>query len=148
MASIVGSWTYTGRPGTESLDAVRFLVGDVDPSDKQVGDEEISWAITQEANTTLAAALICEHLCGRYSREVNSSSSDLNRAYATKATAYAAKAKALRAKGNSWAAPGVTVTGLPYAGGISIDDAKTIDEDTDRPAPRFDTDQFKNSQGY
>jgi hypothetical protein len=148
MAAIVGDWTYTGLPGTNDIDAVRFLVGDVDPDDKQVGDGEITWAASQEANTTLAAALVCEHLAGRYSREVNSSSSDLNRAYATKATAYASKAKTLRLRGTGWLAPGVTVTGKPYAGGISIDDTETIDDDSDRPSPRFDTGDFDNTQGY
>jgi hypothetical protein len=56
------------------VDAVRLLVGDVDPSEAQLQDEEINFLITTWADkNTLyyAASMAAETIAARYTREIN-----------------------------------------------------------------------------
>ena len=44
------SFTYSGNPETSTLDAVRFMIGDTNPCDPLLQDEEINYLIGQHAN--------------------------------------------------------------------------------------------------
>lgn len=39
------SFTYSGNPETSTLDAVRFMIGDTNPCDPLLQDEEINYLI-------------------------------------------------------------------------------------------------------
>lgn len=50
------SWTYSADPSSSPKDAVRWLVGDTDPDDQLVQDEEINWNLTQYGGEIYRAA--------------------------------------------------------------------------------------------
>ena len=58
------TWNYSGDPSLSSRDAVRFLIGDTDPNDPLVTDEEIAYALGRFTEPELAGAI-----CLRESRE-------------------------------------------------------------------------------
>src|SRR6185312_7119498 len=49
-------WTYSGDPRASDKDAVRFWMGDTDPTDKQVMDGEINYGLTIYSDPKLCAA--------------------------------------------------------------------------------------------
>ncbi len=124
------TWTYGGDPAANTRDEVRFLVGDTDSTDTQVTDAEISWALADASNTTLAAAQIAEAIAAKYARFVSKSVGDLSIQYAQRQQHYAELAARLKAKGSR---RGV----VPYAGGISQADKETQEDDSDRVQPSF-----------
>jgi len=66
------TWEYA-YPAASSKDAVRFLIGDTNPDDIQLQDEEIDWLLLQETNVYLAASHACRNLAAKYAREVTKS---------------------------------------------------------------------------
>lgn len=56
--------TYSGDPSASNVDMVRFLISDT-ASPFVVTNEEIAWAVTQETDNYLAAAVIADLLAGR-----------------------------------------------------------------------------------
>lgn len=137
--NIVGNWTYTGQPADSNTDAVRFLMGDTDPSDKLVGDEEIAFALTNEGDIFAAASLVCDHLAARFAREADTSvGGEIQRALSQRSAAFAARAKELRTK--------LTRRAGFYAGGISIADRDTNEDDTDWARGGIQRGQFTNNE--
>jgi hypothetical protein len=55
------TYTYTGQPATDSKDAVRFTLADMnrDGLGWMLTDEEILWTLTQEGNNVYRAAARC-----------------------------------------------------------------------------------------
>lgn len=136
------SWSYTGNPALSNRDAVRFLVQDtVEPVPPAVGlveDEEINWALTQQTNLYLAAALVARAIGARFSGKADEKQvGDLRIKHADTAKRYFTLADALTAQAG-------TVGGLaaPYFGGISYDDKKIDEDDSDRVVPAFRVNQF------
>lgn len=129
------AWTYSGDPAGSNRDEVRFLCGDTDTNDQLVNDAEIAWAITEEGNNQAAAANICEHLASKFARKVDKTVGPTKLLMSQKSTAFAERANELRGR--------VAVIGAtPYAGGISIADKQTYEDDTDRVEPFFGRRQF------
>lgn len=64
------SWSYDPSQPT-SRDRVRRLLGDVNPSDQLVQDEEIDYVLTQFPNPYLAAADLARGLAAEMSRDVS-----------------------------------------------------------------------------
>lgn len=56
------SASYSNDPSTSDKDSVRFLVGDVGPTNFDFSDEEIVFLLEQECNFWLAAAVLCDKL--------------------------------------------------------------------------------------
>lgn len=107
------AWTYSGNPATSLRDQVRFLIGDTDPDDPLLQDEEIDWLLAQSNQNVLAAAAeACQAISARYSRQADRQVGDLRIALSQKAEAYAKRAQEFRAK-----LP--IATGTPFAGGIN-----------------------------
>lgn len=137
---IVGQGTYEGNPASSDLDWVRFRIGDVDPRDWLMGNDEITAILAEQTNRWLAAAECAEHIAARLSREADTSINGpgaQNRSLSQRAAAYERLAKRLRQRAGFQA--------VPYAGGISIDDKDTEVADTDRPADVFTADQWNNT---
>jgi hypothetical protein len=124
------TWSYSGNPASSELDEVRFLVGDTDTTDQLVQNEEISWALTEEANPRMAAARVALALALKFSRKADKQVGDLRIAYSSLYKHYLEVAEALKADA-------ATVGVVPYAGGISISDKDTVENDTDRYRPSF-----------
>lgn len=73
------SWTYSGNPATSSRDEIRFLVGDTDPSDQLVEDEEIDYVLSihadpgaNQSNYTAAAA-VAQAIAARFAKKLDKS---------------------------------------------------------------------------
>jgi len=125
------TWTYSAVPACCPKDAVRFWIGDTDPDDPLVTDEEIVFALQSEgSNTKLAAAEILMALAAKFSRAVDTKLGDYSVSLSKKADAFAARAKQFKSEGQLSSA-------LPYAGGISVSDKVMQMEDTDRVRPYF-----------
>ena len=143
------TWTYDGSPGTataaERRDAVRLLVGDTDTNDQLATDEEITFALSQgNDNVYLAGGIIARSISASFARRADMSIEGLRVQYSQRASGYEKLAIKLdreaKRKGGSLAAPA--------AGGISIDQMDSVEDDDDRPRPSFRRKQFDNPPGY
>jgi hypothetical protein len=124
------SWTYTNNPANVTLDALRFAIGDTDTSDKQLTDEELNYLLTEHTTTLSAAVAAVQSLIAKYSRFVSKSVGDLQISYGQRITNYEILLRTLRQRTALTLAP-------PFAGGISIADKKSTEDDTDRTVPHF-----------
>lgn len=127
------TWSYNTTLAS-AQDQVRFYSGDTDSAAAiTLSDEEVLGAITLAGSARAAAALICENLAGRYSTQGKMLRDDLGQQidYGERAAFFQARAKALRSR--------VSLTAIPFAGGIShaTKDAQT--DSTDRVRPAFTT---------
>lgn len=120
-------WSYSNNPASSSKDAVRFLIQDVNTSKQLVQDEEIEWAVDQEANIYMAAARVCRTLVLKAGGQKRKRISDFDISYDP--TMYATLAGSLEARGAGHQ--------LPYCGGISIGDKLAQQSDTDAVSPSF-----------
>lgn len=125
-----GTWTYSGNPATDSKDAVRWLVGDVDGSTQLVSDEEILFALSMRGNRFAAGALVADQIAGALGRLADKKVvGDFELDYLARAGRYRDLADRLRAQ--------AAIGAAPYAGGISAADKQQVANDSDRTAPAF-----------
>ena len=127
------TWSYSMDPSASDKDAVRYLTGDTCFDSQQTTDEEIAWALTEEANVYLAAARVCRSIAAMYARRADRSVGDLRISYTSIRDQYDTLAKDLEARG---ATRGATI----YVGGISESDKETVEENEDRVEPAFERD--------
>lgn len=133
------AWTYTGNPADSDRDAVRFLIGDTDTTDEQLQDAEIDWLLTEQGSVYGAAIESARALSAKYARQVTKSVGDLKLQASDKAAHYRALVEDLeKASATSNLVP------IPFAGGISVDDKNTREDETDRVEPRFHRGQFSH----
>lgn len=134
---MAGTWTYDpaligGVDATALMMQVRTLIADVNVGDQQLWDQQITFALGQEANNIyLAAADCCRQLAAKYSRDVDTTQGELHRTYSARQRAYATRADELEQKGRSRS------KGAGYAGGISKTDRDLRVQDADRVVPQF-----------
>lgn len=141
------TWTYTGDPNDSARDAIRFLVGDTDSTDQLITDEEIAWVNSEVSGSATAtthlyraAARTAHAIAAKFTRLADQQIGDLRVTMSQKAAAARALAESL----TEIAATDSAVP-IPYAGGVSVDDKDTRDQDTDRVDPFFVTAQFANT---
>lgn len=116
------SFSYSGQPGSNTVDAVRFLIGDTDPTIPLMQDEEIQWLIGENVGIYAAAAQAAGQLSARFSRQAGSKRlGDLSVTFTTRAKEFLALSKSLTMQ-----AMRSDLVPMPYAGGISEAD-KLID---------------------
>ena len=119
------SWEYDGD-FTQQRDQVRFLIQDTNSSRPLVTDEEIAWLISTEANVYMAAAMICEGLVAKAGNVKTRWIGDLR--VTLDSGMYRGLAASLRSRGMSHQ--------LPFAGGISVSDKESQQQDSDAVQPR------------
>lgn len=124
------TWTYGGDPSANDRDEVRFLVGDTDSDHQLVTDEEIAYAVAQEANNRAAAARVARALAAKFSRLVDYAVGDLKYSYSQ-------RVRQLRELATELTTDSGMASARPYCGGISVDDKDTVEQDTDRVEPAF-----------
>ena len=139
-ATDLGTGTASGR-----LNSVRLLVGDTDTTDQQVQNEEITFALNQtNDNVYYAAAWAARTIAAQYSRRVTQNlSGALSADYSDLQNHYTSLAETLEHQGKKSGA----VVGIK-AGGISIATVDNVRQDTDRIAPSFRRDRFRNPPSY
>lgn len=126
MSITGGTWTYSGNPAASSLDAVRAVIGDTDTSDQLLSDEEILWALSSQGNVFSAGSLCCHMIIGS-GRLNDKRVGDLIIWKSQRASQLKQLAAELTRQ--------VAIGAIPYAGGISIADKRSVSGNTDRPYP-------------
>jgi len=125
------AWTYTiAQIQTTPRFQVRFLCGDTDSTDPLLQDEEIDYLLTVYPNARDAAASACDAIASKFSRQADQSTGDISTSYSQRAKMYAERAATLRSAAGDRSA-------VAYAGGISISDMSTDQNDTDVVQPAF-----------
>lgn len=132
------TWTYTSTDLTADRDKVRTYIGDTDPSDQLLSDEQIAFALTEAGPVRSASALACEWIAAKFARQADKSVGDMSITYSQKAAQYTDLAQRLRRE--------ATVLALPYFGGISQSAKDTREADTDRVKPAFTTTMLDDPQ--
>lgn len=123
--------TYSGNPNSSDIDTVRFEVGDT-KSKFLLSDEEIQFAVDQEATLLGAAARCCEVLARRFSRDADVELGPQRIKASQRASAFAARAKELRGK--------TAAMNAPYAGNMSKSDEQLDKLNTNLKQPKFKID--------
>ena len=136
------AWTYTGSPGSVPRDAVRFALGDTDPSDPLMQDGEVDFALSDQGNTPkLAAAMLADRLAARFAREEAVSIDGISLSGSGRASAFRTLAAARRAVVARTAA--AVASGAPLRStavvltGVRQSDMAAADADFDRPRSLF-----------
>lgn len=126
-------WTYSGKPANSTRDAVRFTVGDVDPEDKQLGDQEVEYLLSKNGDSILLASIeACNILAAKYARLVDKNFSDTSENLGTRYQHYLDLAKRLKSEmGSSPSSPATAFVGGLSEGGKEI---YTQDDDIVQPA--------------
>lgn len=134
------SWSYSGDPAKSALDETRFLLGDTDQCDQLLQDGEILWVLSKYNNVPINAAIrCCEAVISKFSRLAQESVGQVSISFQQKREGYAATRKMLVSRL-------MTEDALPYAGGISKTDVKTVDANQDRIKPDFTKHMMENPQ--
>lgn len=136
----LGTTTASGR-----LNSVRLLLGDTDTNDQQVQNEEITFALAQSNDNIYYAASWCARtVSAQYARKVTTSlDGALSANYSDLSKQYSALAENLEYQGKKSGA----VVGIK-AGGISKTVVDGVRANTDRIAPSFRRDRFRNPPSY
>ena len=137
------SWTYTGDPSDSDLDAVRFLVGDTDSEQQLASNEEILYAISQNAIQQKAAAIVCRAIAARFSTKASFSVGEMSKSCSDISKAFADRAKELEADSN-WKSKYVSFS----FGGISVAKKEALDQDTGAVQPGFKKGMLDNPLTY
>lgn len=136
------TWSYdASRVDSVTLYQVRRILGDVIYEDQQLQDAEILFAISQRANIYGAAADCARYLAGQYARKPDVTSPG------GITTNYGGQAKKFRDMANDLEAQSRARGGgvIAYAGGISVSDKVTVQQDGDRVQPSFNIGMMDNS---
>lgn len=122
------SFNYKGDPSTSNIDAVRFLLGDVDEDSYEFEDEEISWGLTQETDIWFAAALLADTRVAKYSGQPTSKTiGETSVTYGDRTMKFTSLASQLRSSRRQMAV-------TPWAGGWKKSQKDAMDADDDRRA--------------
>lgn len=128
------TWTYGGDPSANNRDAVRFLIGDTVSADPLITDEEIAWLLSEAGGVYTAAIQACETIAAKFARLADTVVDDVEVKASQRAASYRALAATLKTR------QALSGGALPYAGGISIGDKQTREDDDDRVPPIFTRD--------
>lgn len=144
------AWSYDeGNLNTTDaigrLNATRLLIGDTDLNDKQVQDEEVSFAVAQaNDNVYKAGSMLCRSIAAKYSRKVNTElSGALSADYSDLSRHYLSLADTLEYQGKIL---GASVGAV--AGGITKSKVDAVRENTNRIQGSFRRDRFNNPPSY
>lgn len=139
-ANDLDTTTTSGR-----LNSVRLLIGDTDTNDQQVQDEEVTFALAENANNVyLAASWLCRTISSQYARRVDVQlDGALQAKYSQLSQQYYKLAERLEYQGKK-----TNATLGVKAGGISISQIESVRENTDRITPSFRGDRFRNPPNY
>ncbi len=128
------AWNYDPTTiGVNPTAQVRFLIGDTNPIEPLLQDEEINFVlqVNQDGQTIYRAAWrCCEAIAGQFARWSDTQTGDLKLKASDKFKQYTARAIQLRSQA-------YTHDIMPYAGGLSISDKESQEQDTDRIPPFF-----------
>tara|TARA_B100000497_G_C7626900_1_gene376718 strand:- start:108 stop:563 length:456 start_codon:yes stop_codon:yes gene_type:complete len=144
------AWSYdegnlNTTDATGRLNSTRLLIGDTDTNDKQVQDEEVSFALAQSNNNVYkAGSWLCRSIAAKYSRKVNTElSGALSADYSDLSRHYLSLADVLDYQGKT---SGASVGAV--AGGITKSTVEAVRQNTNRIEGSFRRDRFTNPPSY
>jgi len=112
------SFSYSGTPSDSDLDEVRFYLGDTNPEDVLLQDEEVQFVINkwnQIHNSNLFNAAVCaDMIAGHFAREVTISADGVSIQMSELQQKFQTLGEELRDQHKLYAASGV----MPDVGGI------------------------------
>ncbi len=123
------SWTYSESGLDEPLNAVRLLVGDTNPADPQLQDEEIEAFLALSDSHVGAAALAARALAAKSARNVDKWVGDLKILASQRHRHYLLLQETLERQAFSH--------GVPSAGGIRVSEKDAQAGNTDLVSPAF-----------
>jgi hypothetical protein len=132
------SWTYDETALADPTNQVRLKLGDTNPDDQQLSDEEIDLLLSEAGSVESAVQRGARVLAARYARQTDKWVGDLKILYSQRARAYRELAESLSGT--------VSVFRIPSAGGIRVSEKETMASDPDLVAPAFRRDQFDNTE--
>lgn len=125
------NWTYGNSPLTSVRDEVRFLVGDTNARDPMISDDEIAYVLERYAGAALPAALeAARALFMRYCGEVDESVGPVSISFSQRKDGLRERIAMLEGRLGAELA-------VPYAGGISRADVRSVESNPDRVPPLF-----------
>lgn len=119
------TWEYTGNPDVDQRDAIRFLVGDTDPTDQLISDEEILFLLDEHGETYTTASYAAEAIAAKFAREFSVDADGVSVNAKDAYHQYVKLAHNLRDTASSMGSP------TPYFGGASKAERRKDDADTD-----------------
>lgn len=129
-------FTYNGDPSRTPRDAVRFHVGDTNRCRPLLDDREIDYALSENPNPYLAAAVLAEHLMGRFAQEADTTVGPVSKSLSQVSEAFKKKADQLRCEAGKRA--GVSFPAITVAG------KRTLEDDSSLTRPSFTVGQGDN----
>ncbi len=133
------TWTYSGDPRDSEVDAIRFLIGDVNTNDQLINDEEILYLISTEPTTLQRAIVAANTILLSFAMLIDKSVGDLKISASQRHKNYMAVIVMLEDRAGASA-------GLPFAGGISVTDKTAREGKSDRVKPAFKVDMNRNTR--
>lgn len=128
------AWTYDpSKLASVPTYRVRLEIGDTEPDDRLLQDEEIADALARNGNAEMGAAALCaERVAAKFSRQATVSTGQVSVQYAERARTYRELAGRLRTRAGFGA--------RPFVGGASKSDMDRFTGDEDQVQPRFTRD--------
>ncbi len=107
-------FSYSGDPSRTPRDGVRFYVGDTNRQRPLLDDREVDFALAANPNPLIAAAVLAEHLMGKFAREADVTVGPVSKSFSSISEAFSKKAEQLRCEANKRAGvsfPAITIQG-------------------------------------
>lgn len=120
------AFEYSGNPASSEKDAVRFLVGDTDPSEPLLDDAEIEWIIEiwkAKGHPYFYASVCAETIAAKFARETAISSDGQTVSLGELQEKYLRLAQTLHSQYEQLLASGVGI----HAGGMSAGEQRDGD---------------------
>jgi hypothetical protein len=99
------AFTYSGNPKSSARDEIRFQLGDIDPEDPLLQDEELDYCMAGASTKYGILALAAEAIANRMAKEADVKVGPLNLQLTQRAQTWAEKAEGYRRKATSLKAP-------------------------------------------
>ena len=122
---------YSGSPSSVTADELKLLIGDLSTSSsgELLKSAECTYFLTEYGTARAAAPHAARAVAAMFADQVGRTVGDLRVDAQQKFEHYTTLATSLERQ--------AALTGVPYAGGISISDKQSVETDTDRVAPAF-----------
>lgn len=124
------TWTFDPEVISTNRTKLRLEIGDTDENDPQFSDEILDYYLSIESTVLKAAIRAVEHLIAKYSRQVDRRIGDLALASSQRIKSYRDLLASIKRRS---ALDAATV----FAGGITISNKQSYEDNTDLVNPRF-----------
>lgn len=122
---------WSGNPDVDESDAVRALVGDMDPENPLLEDRVYTMICANESRLYSRGAMAAQMLAGKYARDITTRVGDLWYEAKTRSGHFLDLARRLRIEGQRRA------VATPFVGGANVTDKETRAADTSVVQPAF-----------